>query len=196
MVPQSPLHNFTVAIEKPFMDEVNTKSGIKLYRDTTFNPEQYAQTNGEVKAVPRFLKKDMDVAVGDQLFFSYMVVMDWEQRERDTPVHRNLIFHKQEKHWKVDASQAYFRVRDDKIKMLNGYVLLNLLDAPEVQSTLIIPEYLKKQKMTGAAQVLASDHTGIAANDVVYFDHRFVESYELWGNEYFILKRERILAKA
>lgn len=176
------------------MDEVNTKSGIRLYRDTTFNPEQYAQTNGEVKAVPRYLKKDMDITIGDQVFFSYMVVMDWEQRNRDTPVHRNLIFFNQEKHWKVDASQIFFRVRGDEIKMMNGYLLLNILE-DTTESSLIIPEYLKKKKVTGRAQVVSSGHSKVNVNDIIYFDHRFVEVYELWGREYYVLKSERVLAK-
>lgn len=195
MVPQCPLHNYTVSIDKAFMDEVKTTSGVRLYRDTTFNPEQYAQTNGTVMALPRYSKQDLDVKIGDQVFFSFMVVMDWEQRERDTPVHRNLIFYNQEKHWRVDASQIYFRVRNDEIEMMNGYLLMNILEEPAASSKLIVPEYLKKQKMTGRAQVIKSGNPAVSTNDIVYFDHRFVETYELWGKEYFILKSERILAK-
>lgn len=191
---RSPLNKFTVAIEKPFMDEVQTASGIKLYRDTTFNPSQYAATHGTVTALPLFLKTPTSVQEGDQVFFSYHVVMDRVQRERDTDVHKNMIFYKQNKYWLVDNSLVYFSVRDDKISMQNGYVLLDIIEE-EVKSTLIIPDYLKKVKHISKAKVIASGNNDVSVDDIVFFDSRFVETYELWGNDFYILKQERILAR-
>lgn len=184
---QAPLNKFTVLIEKPYMDEVPTESGIKLYRDTLFHPENYAQTNGVVTSVPRYLKEDMDITNGDTIYFSYQVVEDKEQRERDTDVHKNLLFYNGKKSWLVDGQLIYFRVRNDELKMLNGYVLLDIIEE-EVKSTLIIPDYLKKVKLIGQAKVISG------GEGVIFFDKRFVETYELFGKEYYILHKDRILA--
>ena len=195
MIPTSPLNHFTIALDSPFDDEIVTKSGVKLYRDVTYNPENYATTNGIVTAVPRFDYNKTDVKVGDQLFFSYQVIMDLEQRDRDTPVHKNMIFYKGEKHWLVNNELVYFFVRDDKIHMQNGFVLLNPIEE-EIKSMLIIPEYLKKKKYVGKAQVINSANKDISnVNDIVYYDKRFVETYELWGKELYLLDQKRILAK-
>lgn len=180
---------FIINIEKPYMDEAPTASGIKLYRDTTFHPENYAQTHGVVTSTP--LKNDLDVQKGDQIYFSYQVVEDKEQRDRDTDVHKNLIFYNGQKSWMVDTSLIYFRVRNDQIGMLNKYALVDLIEE-ETQSSLIIPEYLKKVKLLGQARIIAS--ANLKAGEVILFDKRFIETYELFGREYYILHEERILA--
>lgn len=192
---QAPLNNFTVYFADSFQDEVETKSGVKLYRDTSFNPENFAQTNGVVTAVPRHNNIDMDVQVGDQVFFSYQVVMDLQQRDRDTPVYKNMLFYKGHKYWVVNNQLIYFRVRNDKIRMLNNYILLDIIEE-EIRSTIIIPEHLKKRKAIGSAFVVQSADDAVAkTGEVVYYDKRFVETYELWGKEFYILQKQRVLAK-
>ena len=181
---------FIVQLEKAYMDEIQIKSGITLYRDTTFHPEYYAQTNGVVTGLPRF--NELDITTGDQIYFSYQVVEDKIQRDRDTDVHKNLLFRKGKKVWLVAPEHIYFRVRNDQLQMVNGYVLLDFIEE-ETQSALIVPEYLKKVKLIGQARVVsAQEHK---AGEVIFFDKRFVETYELFGREYYILNQTRILAK-
>lgn len=189
---QTPLNKFIVQFDKAYMDEVETKSGIKLYRDTTFHPENHAQTNGMITNVPKYLEDDMDITEGDQIYFSYQVVEDKEQRDRDSDVHKNLLFYNQQKSWIVDKDLIYFRVRGDEIKMVNGYALLNLIEE-EVKSTLIIPDYLKKTKLVGQARIICSET--LSRGETVFFDKRFIETYELFGSEYYILNEDRILAR-
>lgn len=189
----SPRKKFTVKFDKEFDDEVVTKSGIKLYRDTSYHPELYTQTRGKVVGVPRF--SNISVSEGDELFFSYQVVIDWQQRDNDTPIHRNMIYYEQEKYWMVDERLCYFKVKDDQITMLNGYMLLNTIEE-EVKSSLIIPEYLKKKLAIGSSIVVESgDNELCKKGDVIFFDKRFVEYYQFFGMEYSILKKSRVLAK-
>lgn len=182
--------NYIVQLEKAYMDEVKTKSGLVLYRDTTFHPEFYAQTNGLVTGLPRF--NELDITTGDQIYFSYQVVEDKIQRDRDTDIHKNLLFRKGKKVWLVAPELIYFRVRNDQLEMLNGYVLLDFIEE-ETQSGLIVPDYLKKVKLLGQARIVSAEEH--KAGEVILFDKCFVETYELFGREYYILKQNRILAK-
>lgn len=181
---------FIVQLDRAYMDEIQTKSGITLYRDTTWHPEFYAQTNGQVTNVPVF--NGLDVTKGDQIYFSYQVVEDKEQRDRDTDVHKNLLFYKGKKAWLVAPELIYFRVRNDQIQMLNGYVLLDMIEE-ETKSILVIPDYLKKVKVIGQARVVSAKNYD--KDEVIMFDKRFVETYELFGKEYYILNETRILAR-
>jgi co-chaperonin GroES (HSP10) len=76
--------------------------------------------------------------------------------------------------------------------MLNKYALIDLVEE-EQTSTLVIPDYLKKVKLLGQAKIVAS--ANLKAGEEILFDRRFVETYELFGREYYILHEERILAK-
>lgn len=189
----APTKKFTVQFDKAFEDEVVTESGIKLYRDTSYHPEVYTQTNGKVVGVPRF--SNINVSEGDQLYFSYQVVIDWQQRDNDSPIHRNMVYYEQEQYWMVDEKLCYFKVKDDKLTMLNSYILLNPVEE-EIKSTLIIPEHLKKKRILGSAIVIESGDESICKEgDLVFFDKNFVEYYEFFGMEYNVLKHTRVLAK-
>jgi hypothetical protein len=47
MKPYCPVDHFLVEIDKKFQDIVDTESGVLLYRDTTFHPEQHATITGK-----------------------------------------------------------------------------------------------------------------------------------------------------
>ena len=192
---QAPLNTFMVDFEKPFNDEIETKSGIKFYRDVTFNPENFAATNGTVTALPRYNNRKMDIVIGDQIYFSYLVVYDMEIRDRDTPIHRNLLYHNEQNYWKVANDQIYFRVRNNEMLMLNGYFMLDIVEE-EIKSSIVIPEYLKKQKLIGRARVVKGSDDKVAEfGDLIFFDRRFVEVYDIFGKEIYILGKDRILGK-
>jgi len=91
--PKSPVNTILVQIEKKYEDEIITGSGIKLYKDTSYNPEWNVTATGKVVSVPArladrvteagtFVAGDSptlivpDVQVGDELFFGYSVIED------------------------------------------------------------------------------------------------------------------------
>jgi co-chaperonin GroES (HSP10) len=91
MIPVCPQNNIIVQIDKKYQDEIETESGIKLFKDTTFEPGWNATVTGKVVSVPHKViegtadkwhhRRGMivpEVQVGDELAFSYMVVFDRE----------------------------------------------------------------------------------------------------------------------
>jgi len=80
-----------VELSKAFQDEIVTGSGFKLFKDTTFRPEWNVTVSGKVASVPLNLtmgdgrfhslypdRPDINqiVQVGDEIIFSYLVVMN------------------------------------------------------------------------------------------------------------------------
>ena len=67
------LNSFIVHVPKRYNDEIETKSGLKLYMETKFQPFENRVNEGEVIAVPA--KYDTGVEVGDTLYFHHLVVL-------------------------------------------------------------------------------------------------------------------------
>lgn len=92
--PKSPTDRILVQIEKKYDDEIATASGVKLFKDVSFNPAYHVTVTGKVVAVPAKINKtepvadgsfrpdkfrarlNEDVKEGDELFFSYAVIDD------------------------------------------------------------------------------------------------------------------------
>ena len=89
-------NNILVELPKAFQDELVTSNGMKFYQDTTFRPEWNVTLQGKVTSIPQKITQgdgnihsfDPDrprirpiVKVGDELFFSYTVVMKRSQTD-------------------------------------------------------------------------------------------------------------------
>lgn len=178
---------YIVTIEKKFNDEIETKSGIKFYLDTTYNLEQHVNISGKVVSVPRrkptsFLGEEFydTVKVGDKLYFNYITLLD----------ENNLIEHEGEEYWLVEPEMAFATVRGKKIYAVGSHVLIKPI-VEEVKSTLIIPEYLKKKELN-RGKVVASNDPEMPNKSIVEFDEvgKFVNNIE--GNDLFVMYNSNI----
>ncbi len=106
---RTPTDKILVKLDRAFNDEIKTSSGLVLFQDTSYSPEQHVTIQGEVIAIPDKLssdpfKKDIvpEVEVGDTLFFSYTVVFD-----RDS----------------LDDPEALYEVEENSWRNQNGFEL-------------------------------------------------------------------------
>lgn len=89
-IPQCPSNYILVEIGKKFNDIVTTASGMQLYQDTTFRPEEYATVLGKVASIPRSVNGgdwprrsliEPIVEVGDEIAFNYLTVFDLNHKD-------------------------------------------------------------------------------------------------------------------
>lgn len=77
----SPFNNLLVEITNKYEEQITFKSGVKLYIDTSFNPNFHATSEGIVHSVPMALRgpsagEKMNIRPGDTVIFSYKMVGD------------------------------------------------------------------------------------------------------------------------
>lgn len=166
-------------IEKKFQDE---NGG--LFIDTTWTPEEYSTLEGIVVSPPvrtesdRLRKITGTVNKGDKIFFSYSIIFEkLLQLEEDTPVYKNLVLYEGKEYWKVDMRDV-FCVLGDKIRMVTENVLIEPID-DESGTVIGMPEI----------------NLSCNVRDVVCFEPRFVQRYNILGKEHYILPSRRIIAK-
>jgi|HubBroStandDraft_2_1064218.scaffolds.fasta_scaffold00002_11 hypothetical protein len=127
----SPLNTVYVTIDKKFYDSVTFESGITLYKDVNFHPEESAMLEGVVVSLPRGLIARADyagmqcpLAVGDKVLMRYDVVYAYvDQPEGDTPIYKNIVLFEGQEYWKADIQKIFGIIKPDGIEMINGYVL-------------------------------------------------------------------------
>jgi co-chaperonin GroES (HSP10) len=132
-----------VQIEKKFQDEIETESGIKFFKDTTWKLEENSTTCGTVTAIPMHVDRvhiDADfqhnVQVGDKLYFNFNVVLDPDNR----------IEHEGEEYWIVDYWNAIALVRNGEVLPVGSYILIDPIEEEVTSELLIIPELAQKKE--------------------------------------------------
>jgi co-chaperonin GroES (HSP10) len=210
MKPSCPVDYYLVDIEKKFQDVVDTASGVLLYRDTTYHPEEHVTITGRIVSVPAKITPAIDTGhlviqgdVGDQVIFSYAVIMDWERYTDRSAEHHNEIVIDGKSYWKVHARWILGFIRDGVIKPAAGYVYMQPLhEEKEEKGIIIIPDSMQGREMKGISKVI---HIGqpaknakpvdVSEGDEVIYEPRFVQHYEIGGRKWLVLEQDRIIAK-
>lgn len=155
-----------VKIDKKFQDEVVTESGVKFYKDPTYNPEENSTTFGIVTHTPVKVDKQTvgkgfvhNVKVGDKLYFNYNVVMDPD----------NCIEIDGEEYWMVDYWNAIATVRDGVVHPVGEYILVDPIIEEAVKSSLLfIPDHIAKKEKTRGTVWASNDPQVPVGSDVEY----------------------------
>lgn len=204
-----PLNNILVTIENKFYDRITYGSGITLFKDTGFHPEESAMLEGLVISVPRALQVRYDYAgmtvplqPGDHIIMRYDVVFAYrDQPDRDTPRYKNVLLYNNAEYWKVDVQKIFGKKLDDRIEMLNGYVYGEPLEEPSAyQGTLILPESVRivrpsdrmRVKYIGAPLGGAPD-LGVKPGDLIETVPGVAQRYDVNLQSFFIIKQSHIL---
>lgn len=188
-----------VRIAKRFQDQ---QGNIKI--DPSWHPEQYATMEGIVYSTPLSVENNLQRRVvtkvndGDRVFFSYTVVFGYDlQPDGQTPIYRNLVIQNGEEYWKVDVGDMFFKIVDDRIEMITEHVLMGIVEHSEknVIRSLVIKNKIPQNRGIVKA-IPPNKNLSVHVGDMVCFEPRFVQKYNILGQEHMIIQTHRLLAKA
>lgn len=176
-----------VEIEKKFQD----KDG-QLHIDTTWHPEDFATLEGTVASSPV-----LSVRPGDKIFFSYGVVFDYKlQPDEATPIYKNLIIFGGKEYWRVEQDEIFCKVLPNGLpEMVTDHVLIDPI-APEGIEVEGLDVFERKESFLGIVKAMPKNiNLSCNVRDVVCFEPRFVQKYNIFGKEHFIIPSRRVIAK-
>lgn len=205
---KSPINNIILTIEtKDIASVANILKMATLNPGTQLNPANYANIIGDVVSVPVEVSKRRDyngfslkdIKVGDKVIFRYDVVWNWRELPEGKAEFRNMIFYRGKEFWKADIQQIFAVIRNNSIKMVNGYCMVENV-APK--STILLLRHDKKELMTTYATLtqigssLTTDSRIEAfPGDKVYFNPNILQEYEIRGKKFGIIPQSKIFGK-
>ena len=171
-----------------------------LQNGSSIDPADFVTIRGEVVMLPKKISEankafSMDnIKVGDLAIFSYQVIYDIIYKiETDTFEYVNMVKYKGEEYFLADISLIFAVVRDEKVIMQNGWVMLS-----EYPTSLIISKNLgKKEKGTVQSDILHTQRLpyNLHQGDKVLFSPFKPQHYQINQKPFIILKRSHILGK-
>ena len=187
-----PLNYFVVDLPKTTNDEIEIEGGLKIYMDTKFNEFDHRVTGGRVVAVP--CKYDTGVEVGDWLYFHHHVVNHNAQPLTGKDTHYVVLYDDEE----TLRSQAIaYKNKDDDIKMLSGWTLLDPVEEESDLTSQIIDiiEMREKGYKRGRLMYEAkwTDDLGIKAGDIIGFEKNGDYRIKIDGKEYFRVRKDGLM---
>ena len=162
---------------------------------------------GEVVSIPKSISNDRwhegfstkDIQVGDTAIFSFSIVYDWYQNKHmGDPLYKNLITIQGKEFWMADITKIYAVIRNEKIIMINGYVMA----VPFIDDKIQLLASSKKTKGTKTSTIMhignpRTDRKAIGAKDgdTIYFNPKIAIKYQINDKPFIILQQHQILGR-
>jgi hypothetical protein len=113
--------------------------------------------------------------------------------------HKNFFDYGEKGFWKVSKEELYVSVSDGKIKVHNGYVLLDLekedlTKRMEIMHGIVMPYNKMLSIYQDRGRVVASNCKHFSSGDLVGFNPLYCEKYQFWGKNYYLVKEKYITA--
>jgi len=201
-IPIAPLNNLFVTIEKKFYDTVSFESGITLYKDTTFHPEESAMIIGKVVSVPNGIQQRPDyegfqcrMEPGDIILMRYDVVFCYiDQPDRDTPIYKNVLLYNGAEYWRVNIQQVFAIQRGNGWEMVNGYVMGDNINV-ERRGAIFVPEVFQASEYNHTMRVRHIGPAAVVPGDIIHVMPNVAQRYELDADVFYIIKQSHVLGK-
>lgn len=207
----TPVNKLVIRLSKKLYDSRTFESGQTIFFDPSWQPEEYAMLEAQVITVPPGVIDRQDyngykicMSPGDKILIRYDVVFAYhDQPDRDSPIYKNLIFEynevtkQYEEYWLCDILQVFAIIKDNEWHMINGFVLLDIIqEKPEEYTFLLLPDSLKGKEHKNMAKVRAGgSNLGLFPSDIVFINPATVMRYQMNLSPFYIIKEQYILGK-
>ena len=176
-----------------------------LQNNTSIDPADFVNIVGEVVSLPKSISKQNEgfstkgIKVGDMAIFSYQVIYDIILKaETDKLEFRNMITYHGEEYFLADITLIFAVIRNEEIKMINGWVMLNEYK----KSVILMQNQNKKTKGTVTSDILYINDSkendaaiNVNSGEIVYFSPYRPQHYHINGKPFIILRQNQILGK-
>lgn len=176
---------------------------------TSLEPQDYVNNIGTVVSAPKSITDDRrdywgfsaaDIRPGDTVIMHTGVIFEFESTApQDDPIYKNLITYRGEEYWLADIRHIYATIRDGKIRMQNGYVMVEEMEKP---AQIYLPQHVKKSISTASAKVsfigkprTHMDRIDVEHGDTVYFNPNILRVYQVDMKPFGILQQHQIVGK-
>lgn len=184
---------------KYIADFWNMTRAAALNPGSQINPADYVNIIGTVVSVPKAKSSRHDyrhieigdVKPGDTLIFSCYVIFDFEFNEEGEPIYKNEFWVGDKEYWRVDLMHAFAYIRNDEIRTLSDYVLVQDVSEP---SALVVPRKYAKILLARTGTIVAAKIPEVEGGDTVYFDGKKVQMYQINNKKFGILRGKHIYA--
>lgn len=171
-----------------------------IQNNSSVDPSDYVNIMGKVISVPTAIadKREYagfsadDILPGDTAIFSHEVIYSFSQTDPEAePIYKNSVWYKGKEFFVADITQIFAVIRDDKVRMLNGYVMVVEMQTPPK----IILTAATKRNITAYEATVSQVQRdkGYIQGDVIYYHPNKLMLYQINGKPFGILRERDIL---
>lgn len=196
-----PLDKVVVVVDTKYVR--NFSSILKMaaiQNNSSIEAADYVNIMGTVVSTPKAIsdKREYkgfsaaDMLPGDKAIFSHMVIYDFAQLDPEAdPIYKNCVWYKGREYFVADVTHIFATIRDNKIRMQNGYVMVTEMQTPPK----IILDAKTKRSISAYEATVSQVQKGkeYIQGDTVFYNPNKLQLYQINGKPFGILRERDVL---
>jgi hypothetical protein len=179
-----------------------------IQNNTSIEPADLVNLVGEVVSAPKSIsnKRELqgftakDILSGDTVIMSHNVIFDFEMTApEEDPIYKNSVWYKGQEYFVAHISHIFATIRDGKIRMQNGYVMLEEL---EKQPKIYMAANVKRSISTSSAvishigkNIEGEQRVNAEVGDRVFFKPNILQLYQINNRPFGIVRQKDLLGR-
>lgn len=205
---QATQNNLFIKIAHPYIGNISNILRVSaIANGSSVDATDLVQIVGDVVSIPKSITTEKrgyegfstkDIQVGDVAIFRFDMIYEFKMLSKTEKTYKNRIWYNGEEFWSCDIQKIFAVIRDGKIIMVNGYVMLTDFKPPKI----ILSQANSKARSAQKSEIMhiGSSREGdnpISAQtgDTVYFDPNLAAKYQINGKPFRIIQQNKLLGK-
>lgn len=198
---QAPLDKVVVTVDTKYVR--NFTSILKMaaiQNNSSIEQADYVNIMGTVISAPKHISNkreyegvtSFDILPGDRVIFSHEVIYSFSQLDPEAePIYRNCVWYGGKEYFVADVNHIFAVIRDDKIRMQNGYVMTVEMENPPK----IILDTATRRSISAYSATVSQTQKGkpYVQGDIVYYNPSKMQLYQINGKPFGILRERDVL---
>lgn len=205
---QAAENNLFIKIDTPYIGNITDVLRVSaIANGSSVDPTDIVNIIGEVVSIPKTITTEKrgyegfstkDIQVGDTAIFRFDLIYEFKMLSKTEKTYKNRIWYKGQELWSCDIQKVFGVIRDGKIIMINGYMMLTDFEAPVI----ILSQSNAKERSPQISQVMHIGGPKEGDNPIpvevwqnVYFNANLAAKYQIKGKPFRIIQQNKILGK-
>ncbi len=198
---QAAQNNVIIKVATKYISNIsNIMKMSAIQNGSSVDPAELVNIIGEVISIPKTITTEQrgyenfstkDIRVGDTAIFRFDLIYDFKALSKTEKTYRNRIWYNGEEYWSCDIQKIFGVIRDGKIIMVNGYVMLTDFEPPKI----ILSQYNSRTRTAQQSEVMHVGDGELKQGDTVFFNPISAAKYQIKGKPFRIIQQDKILGK-
>lgn len=205
----APFNNIIVQVATKYISNIsNILKVAAIENNSSVDSTDIVNIVGTVISIPKSITTEIrgyegfstkDIQVGDTAIFRFDVIHAFKSTSAEQGiVYKNRIWYNGKEYWLCDIQKVFGIIRNEEIKMVNGYVMLTDFEPKKI----ILPAHMRNVRGTQQSKIMHIGSSKITEKqisatmgDTVFFNPNLAAKYQIKGKPFRIIQQDKILGK-
>lgn len=205
---QAAQNNLFIKVAHPYIGNITDILRVSaIANGSSVDSSDIVNIVGEIVSIPKSITTERrgyagfstkDIQVGDTAIFRFDVIHEFKMLSKTERTYKNRIWYNGEELWSCDIQKVFGVIRDEKIIMINGYMMIKDFEAPKIflsQSNARERSLQNSEIMHIGSPQEGENRIEAEMGENVFYNPNLAAKYQINGKPFRVIQQNKVFGK-